>query len=107
MKKPQNLGKSLSYTRLSLKYLARLIVTIIMGVIGLIPVIIFLLPIWKTVNISAAAMSIITWISNLLGFFFAILGLLVAGPFVCSKLSLEIYKEPAHFEDYHKHEVAY
>ena len=64
--KPHNFSRMLSYSRISLKFVARFFLTI---VISLIPLAIFLNPLWQDIETSVTGMSLIIWACQNVGFF--------------------------------------
>ncbi len=86
MKKPYNLAKVLSYTRISIKFVAKLLITI---VVGLIPLVIFLNPLWHNIKSSIVGKALITWACDNLAFFLAIFLILLLSPEINEKLGLE------------------
>lgn len=88
MKNPENLTKPLAYSRLSFKFVGRLLVMILLAAI---PAAIFLNPLWTHITNDNSGLSVIIWITQCFGFFFAILTLLLIAPPVLTKFNLDQY----------------
>ncbi len=88
MKDPQNLTKPLAYTRKSCKYVGKLAIMILLAAI---PAIIFLNPFWGDINTPNQYLALILWACQSIGFFSAILALLLIAPLVCAKAGMEEY----------------
>jgi len=86
LKQPHNLAKILNYSRPSLKFIGKLIITI---VIGLIPIVIFLNPLWHKINTSIVGKALIIWACNNIAFFLAIFMILIVVPEIGEKFGLE------------------
>ena len=87
-----SLLKKFSYPKLSWKFLAYLLTTI---VVALIPVAIFLNPEWKKVNIQLQGL--LLWIFNGLGFSFGIIALVGVSPYLLRVFGLDDYE----FQNYY------
>lgn len=77
MHKPYNLARLLSYSRLSIKFIVRLLLTIIVAAI---PLIIFLNPLWHEIKTDSMGTTMIAWATNNLAFFFATFLILYMSP---------------------------
>lgn len=75
----------LGYSRLSLKFLARVIIFIVLAAI---PLAAFLNPGWSQINVSVGSLAVILWVCQMLGFLLAMLMLLLVGPLVCKRCGL-------------------
>jgi hypothetical protein len=85
MRNPENFTKPLAYGRCSAKFAAKLGLMILLAAI---PAIIFLNPFWGNIPTSNAILAMIIWFCQSLGFFFAILTLLLISPKVCNRFGL-------------------
>lgn len=82
---PSTLVRPLSYTRLSLKFIARIVVQIICAAI---PLAIFLNPGWSKIDVDTTWLAVILWVCQSLGFFFAILMLVLISSMLLKKWQL-------------------
>lgn len=87
---PSIFVRPLSYSRISLKFIARLLVYIILGGI---PLAAFMNPGWSHIDVDTAWLSVILWGCQSVGFFLTMVMLLLASPIVCSCLRLELHSE--------------
>ena len=94
MQKPYNLSKIVGYTRCSIKFIAKILITII---IGIIPLLIFLNPLWNMIDTSDSGLAIIRWICSNCAFFFATFLIVYVAPIIGEKLGLEVYRHPSNF----------
>lgn len=100
--KPFNMAKMLTYTRISLKYLLRFVLTI---VISLIPLAIFMNPGWADIKTSTQGKALIIWACQNLGFFFGTFFLVVVVPIFCQFLNLEDFKHPESYLEFRRFEI--
>lgn len=77
MKKPFNLAKPLDYSRISLKFLAKFIITIIITVI---PLIIFMNPLWGRIETTDIGKTMIKWAIQNVAFFLATFFIVFVSP---------------------------
>lgn len=84
-KDPSIFVKPLSYSRLSLKFVARFILFIILAAI---PLAAFVNPGWSKIDVSVSALAIILWVCQMMGFMFALVMLLLVAPLVGKCLGL-------------------
>lgn len=82
---PSILVRPLSYTRLSLKFIARIVVQVVCAVI---PLAIFLNPGWSMIDVDTAWLAVIIWVCQSLGFFFAIIMLILVSSILLKKWQL-------------------
>ena len=75
LRKPQNLMKIPNYKRKTLKFLAKVFISL---VIALIPLIIFLNPLWEKIDLKVDDESLLIWFLYCFGLFFGILFLVIA-----------------------------
>lgn len=102
MQKPYNLARLLSYSRLSIKFIARLLLTI---VVAAIPLVLFLNPLWHEIRTDDIGTTMIAWTCNNLAFFLATFLILYMSPILGEKLGLEGYKHPSSYADFKRFEV--
>ena len=77
--------KPLAYTRLSLRFITRFILFIILAAI---PLAAFVNPGWSKIDVGVSSLAIILWICQMLGFMLALVMLLLVGPLVGKCLGL-------------------
>lgn len=99
MKRPSNLAQMLSYSRLSLRFLGKIIITICLGVV---PLAIFLNPLWNRIQTSDIGKTMIEWATMNIALFFAIFFIVYLSPIINGLLGLEQYKNYSSFADYKK-----
>lgn len=97
MKRPYNLTKVLNYSRISIRFLARVIIMII---IGLVPIVIFLNPLWHRIHTDPDGKALIEWVCANLAFFLAIFMILMLSPIIGEKLGLEGFKHPRTYAEF-------
>ena len=85
MKNPAHLYLQLDYTRISLKFLAKIIVTLIIPVIILL---IFVNPLWNKIELSNDSMALMIWGLQVVGFFLSTFSLIYLIPIINNKFSL-------------------
>ena len=100
---PHRFAMLLDYTRLSGKYVARFLLTIVVGVI---PVAIFMNPLWEKINTGTEGHALIIWACQTVAFFFGTFFLVVLAPLFCDYLGLETHEVPGDFEDFTKFEAS-
>ena len=83
---PHNFARMLAFSRISLKFVARFFLTIVISVI---PLAIFLNPLWNNFDTSATGHSLIIWACQNFGFFFGSFFLVAVVPFACEKLLID------------------
>ena len=85
-KNPSIYVRPLAYSRFSLKFLAKLLIQLFLAVV---PLAIFVNPGWQKIDIDIAWLSFILWICQSLGYFFALIMLVLVGEFVGKKLKID------------------
>lgn len=95
MGNPENLTKPLAYSRLSCRFVGRLLLMILLAAV---PAAVFLNPLWAKITDENSAIAAILWITQSLGFFFAIITLLLVAPMACKKAGLEEFKTSEYLE---------
>jgi hypothetical protein len=85
MRNPSHLHLQLDYTRLSCRFVAKIVVTLIVPVIILA---IFLNPLWDKITLSNDAKSLVIWGCQVLGFFLATFVLIFIIPIINKKFGL-------------------
>lgn len=90
---PHNLTLPLRYSRLSCKYAAKLGLMLLSAAV---PVAAFLNPGWEQIPTDLSGQALIIWGCQNLGFFTAILSLLLVAPWLCEKADLEEYGKTAY-----------
>ena len=85
MRNPSHLHLQLDYTRLSLKFLAKIVVTLIIpvAILG-----IFANPLWNKLDLSNDGMSLLIWALQTIGFFLATFFLIFIIPIINNRFSL-------------------
>lgn len=85
MRNPSHLHLQLDYTRLSLKFLAKIVVTLIIpvAILG-----IFANPLWTKLDLSNDGMSLLIWALQTIGFFLATFFLIFIIPIINNRFSL-------------------
>lgn len=91
MRNPSYLHLQLDYTRLSLKFLAKIVVTLIIPVVILG---IFVNPLWDKIDLSNDAKSLLIWACQTAGFFLATFFLIYIIPVINNRFGLEVYRVP-------------
>jgi hypothetical protein len=99
MEKPYNLSKIFGYTRCSGKFVGKVLITIIVGVI---PLLVFMNPLWDRIETTSAALASINWVCSNIAFFLATFNILFLGPIIGEKLGLEVYKHPNSYGEFKK-----
>ena len=88
MDRPSTLLLPLAYSRLSCRWLLRLLILVVCaGVV----VLVFVNPFWTMLSLSAGHKAVLVWALQSVGFFAAIVSLLVVGPRACGRCGLEEY----------------
>ena len=85
MKNPAHLCLQLDYTRISLKFLAKIIVTLIIPIITLL---IFVNPLWNKIDLSNDSKALMIWGLQVAGFFLSTFSLIYIIPIVNNKFGL-------------------
>lgn len=85
MRNPSHLHLQLDYTRLSLKFLAKIVVTLIIpvAILG-----IFVNPLWNKIDLSNDGKSFLIWACQTVGFFLATFSLIYLIPIINNKFGL-------------------
>jgi hypothetical protein len=85
MRNPSHLHLQLDYTRLSLKFLAKIVVTLIVpvAILG-----IFVNPLWDKIDLTNDGKSLLIWACQTVGFFLATFSLIYLIPIVNNKFGL-------------------
>lgn len=91
---PSTLVRPLSYPRLSLRFGARLLLTLLVPAV---PVLAFLNPGWSSIGVDPAWLSVILWTCQTLAFLLALLALMLVAPWLCKKAGLELYGDCEYF----------
>ena len=91
MRNPSHLHLQLDYTRISGRFLAKIVVTLIIPVIILG---IFVNPLWDKIGLSNDAKSLLIWGCQTAGFFLATFTLIFLIPMINKKFGFEIYRVP-------------
>jgi membrane-anchored glycerophosphoryl diester phosphodiesterase (GDPDase) len=89
------LTKPLAYTRLSWKFIGRLLLIIVLAAI---PAAIFLNPFWADISNDNSVIAVIIWITQSIGFFLAIIMILLVAPVLCGKAGFELFKSSEYLE---------
>lgn len=100
---PHRFAMLLDYTRLSLRYVARFFVTIVMG---LIPVALFMNPLWGEITDNTENQALIIWACQNVAFFFGTFFLVVLAPMLCDCLGLETHEIPENYEKFIRFEAS-
>lgn len=85
MRNPSHLHLQLDYTRLSCRFVGKIVVTLIVPVIILA---IFLNPLWDKITLSNDAKSLVIWACQVLGFFLSTFVLIFIIPIINKKFGL-------------------
>lgn len=85
IKDPSILVRPLAYSRLSFKFIGRLIIFIILAAI---PLAAFINPGWTMINVETEVLALILWGCQSVGFFLALVMLVVVAPYVCNWFKL-------------------
>ncbi len=91
MKNPAHLYLQLDYTRTSLRFLGKIVVTLI---IPLITLGIFLNPLWNKIELPDDTKALVLWGLQVLGFFLSTFFLIFLIPIVNNKFGFEVYRVP-------------
>ena len=91
MRNPSHLHLQLDYTRLSFKFLGKIVVTLIVPVAILA---IFLNPLWNKIDLPDEGKSLLIWACQTVGFFMATFSLIYLIPIINNKFGLELYRVP-------------
>lgn len=82
---PSIFVRPLEYSRFSLNFLARILIQLISAAI---PLAIFANPGWSHINVDTAWLAVILWVCQSLGFFLALIMLVLVSPMICAKFKL-------------------
>lgn len=82
---PSILVRRLAYSRFSVKFVARVIVQIILTAI---PLVLFLNPGWSKIDVGTAWLAVILWACQSIGFFLAIIMLVVVSSILLKKCQI-------------------
>lgn len=85
MKNPAHLYLQLDYTRISLKFLAKIVVTLIIPIVALL---IFVNPLWDKIDLSDDSKGLMIWGLQVMGFFLSTFSLIYLIPIVNNKFGL-------------------
>lgn len=85
MKNPAHLHLQLDYTRISLKFLAKIVITLIIPIIALL---IFVNPLWDKIDLSDDSKALMIWGLQVIGFFLATFSLIYLIPIFNNKFGL-------------------
>lgn len=91
MKNPSHLNLQLNYTRISCKYVGKVVVTILFPVLILL---IFVNPLWDKIDLDSDAKSLVIWSCQTVGFFLSTFTLIYIIPIVNHKFGFEVYRIP-------------
>lgn len=91
MKNPAHLYLQLDYTRISCRFLGKILVTLIIPIITLL---IFVNPLWNKITLSNDGKALMLWGLQVVGFFFATFFLIFLIPIVNNKFGFELYRIP-------------
>ena len=89
MKDPSVLVRPLAYPRRSLKFLAKFLLFLVLA--GL-PLAAFLNPGWSKIKLPASSLAVVLWVCQMLGFFLALVMLVLVSPQVHQRCGLEQYE---------------
>lgn len=85
MRNPSHLHLQLDYTRLSLRFIGKIIVTLIIPVVVLL---IFVNPLWDKITLSNDGKGLLIWGLQVAGFFLATFSLIFVIPIINMKFGL-------------------
>ncbi len=91
IRNPAHLYLQLDYTRISWRFLGKIIVTLIIPIITLA---IFVNPLWNRIDLSDDTKALLIWGLQVVGFFFATFFLIFLIPIINKSFGFEVYRVP-------------
>ncbi len=91
IKNPAHLYLQLDYTRISWRFLGKIIVTLIIPIITLA---IFVNPLWNNIDLSDDSKALLIWGLQVVGFFFSTFFLIFLIPIINKSFGFEVYRVP-------------
>ena len=91
MRNPSHLHLQLDYTRLSCRFIAKIVITLIVPVILLG---IFVNPLWDKITLSDDGKALLIWGCQVAGFFLATFSLIFIIPIINNRFGFEVYRVP-------------
>lgn len=99
---PTNLTKMLHYSRMSLKFIGKFILTLI---ITLIPLVVFMNPLWNKIQTDTLGKALIKWACQNVALFMGTFFIVYVAPEIAHKCGLEEYKTPTSYTEFTQYEA--